>query len=149
MKRKPSGGAYKYDMRGGVYEHVLVVVRARCGKPLPPKAIVHHVNGDGRDNRASNLVVCNDHAYHMLLHRRIAARAACGNPHWERCRICGIHSEPSTMRKSGRRKTTCLYVHPECRHRVDQSYYYRNQEQYRERARRRYYLARAREALHV
>jgi hypothetical protein len=46
------------------------------GHPLPPNAIVHHhVYGDlygdaGRDV----LVICQDHAYHRLLHQRMRER---------------------------------------------------------------------------
>jgi hypothetical protein len=40
------------------------------GKPLPVGSEVHHVNGNGFDNRHWNLVVCQDYNYHMLLHER-------------------------------------------------------------------------------
>lgn len=58
---------------GYVFEHILVVEEA-MGKPLPDGAVVHHVNGDGTDNRNENLVVCQDQAYHLLLHKRMKER---------------------------------------------------------------------------
>ena len=38
------------------------------GKPLPPKAVVHHVNND-RSNPNAQLVICENQAYHLLLHK--------------------------------------------------------------------------------
>ena len=55
--------------RGYVQEHILVAEEV-LGKPLPPKTVVHHVNGDIADNRKENLVICENQAYHLLLHRR-------------------------------------------------------------------------------
>lgn len=68
-------------------EHRLVVERA-MGKPLPKGAVVHHVNGDKSDNRPQNLVVCQDDAYHNLLHLRQRALDACGHASWRKCPIC-------------------------------------------------------------
>lgn len=51
------------------YQHV-VVAETALGKPLPKGAEVHHWNEIRSDNRPENLVVCPDHSYHMLLHRR-------------------------------------------------------------------------------
>ena len=94
----PRAGANGY-----VREHILVVERA-MGKPLPPKAVVHHVDGNRQNNANRNLVVCPDDAYHALLHTRARALAACGNANWRRCNLCGQHDDPAN-----------LYHFPNCR----------------------------------
>lgn len=81
-----------------VYEHVIVAERA-LGKHLPNGAQVHHLNGRKNDNAGSNLVVCQDYAYHALLHQRQRALDACGNANWRRCAYCKHYSPASEMRK--------------------------------------------------
>jgi HNH endonuclease len=63
----------KITSRGRVGLHVLVAEKA-LGKPLPKGAIVHHVDGNTLNNAPSNLVICQDQAYHCLLHKRQRAR---------------------------------------------------------------------------
>jgi hypothetical protein len=92
-------GGYKFVTVEGKtkYLHVMAAEEA-LGKPLPPEAEVHHVNGDPSDNRPSNLVVCPNHEYHMLIHQRQRAMDACGNPDYRPCRICGQHDSVNAMR---------------------------------------------------
>lgn len=80
-------GHPRANNNGYVREHILVAERA-LGKHLPDGAEIHHVNRDRADNRNENLVVCEDHGYHRLLHRRQRAFEECGHPDWRQCRYC-------------------------------------------------------------
>ena len=51
------------------YESRLVAEKA-LGKQLPFGVEIHHVDGDNLNNAAKNLVICQDKAYHKLLHWR-------------------------------------------------------------------------------
>ncbi len=84
-------------------EHIAVAEKA-LGKALPPGAIVHHIDENRLNNEPSNLVICPGNGYHGLLHQRMDARAACGNPNWRKCPYCHQHDDPANMRleKSGR-----------------------------------------------
>ena len=82
---------------GYVLEH-LAVVSAALGGAIPERAEVHHVNKIKTDNRPSNLVLCEDAAYHGLLHRRQRALDECGNANWIRCMRCKRYSAPEHVR---------------------------------------------------
>ncbi len=81
---------------GYVFEHVMVA-EAALGKVLPTNAVLHHVNEHRSDNRGANLVLCQDRAYHNLLHRRMRARAACGHADWRPCKFCREYDDPSRL----------------------------------------------------
>jgi hypothetical protein len=82
-------GHPKANKTGQVREHILVAEKA-LGKPLPPKAVVHH-------HTPKQLVVCQDHAYHMLLHQRMRALKACGHASWRKCQFCKQHDRPESV----------------------------------------------------
>ena len=77
----------------------VAVAEAAIGKPLPPGAIVHHIDGDRHNNAPENLVVCQDRAYHNLIHRRERALIACGNANALRCQVCGSYDNQADMRE--------------------------------------------------
>lgn len=64
---------------GCVHEHVLIA-EAALGRYLPVTSPVHHVDEDKRNNANRNLVICQDKAYHLLLHVRTRVLRAGGDP---------------------------------------------------------------------
>ena len=67
--------------------HTIIAERI-LGRTLPNRVEVHHLDGNGKNNHTSNLVICPDRAYHQLLHVRQKALDACGNANWLRCDRC-------------------------------------------------------------
>ena len=65
--------------------------------PLPKGAQVHHADGDKLNNDNHNLVICPNQAYHHLLHIRLKAFFATGNPDLRRCPYCQKWDEPGNM----------------------------------------------------
>lgn len=92
------------------------IAQKALGKPLPPGAVVHHLDGDELNNANTNLVICPNEAYHNQLHLRLEAFKACGNATWLKCYLCKKYDEPSKLfavRKEGRNVTT--FYHSACR----------------------------------
>lgn len=79
---RKSTGPYVYTVKQGRYEHIAIAEKA-LGRPLPHGAQVHHVDENKRNNARANLVICQDNAYHALLHVRAKVVRAGGNPNTE------------------------------------------------------------------
>lgn len=93
-------GIYIYQEDGYVLEHRLMAEKA-IGKPLSCKSPVHHHTKNRHDN--SSLVICQDYAYHKLLHRRTRAFEACGHANWRQCRYCRKYDELNHLIITGRK----------------------------------------------
>lgn len=79
-----------------LYRHVLVAESA-LGKALPPGARVHHVDANTSNDANNNLVICESHSYHLLLHRRLRALRACGHADWRKCVLCKQYDAPGDL----------------------------------------------------
>lgn len=95
---------------GYVYEHVAVAEQV-LGKQLPEGALVHHHNEVRSDNGNRNLVICQDRAYHNLIHARLRILRAGGDPDRDAfCFNCGL-LPMERFQRSARRFNG---LHPEC-----------------------------------
>lgn len=90
---KPGRGRSDYS-----YEHTLKAEKA-LGKKLPLGSEVHHANGT---RNSGTLIICQDRAYHKLLHRRMGAYKACGHANWRKCRFCHQYDDPDNLYIHGR-----------------------------------------------
>ncbi len=87
--RLPTVVSYRWGRNEqGVYLHFHRLRAERAlGKPLPAGAVVHHA--DGSRSEDAPLVICQDQAYHRLLHARMRVKALGGNPNTEKiCSTC-------------------------------------------------------------
>lgn len=98
--RRGDGCAY-------VREHILIAEKA-LGKTLPPKAVVHH-------HTPKQLVICQDQAYHILLHLRTRALRACGHVNWRKCPFCKEYDDPNKMHNRKRHKRNDQFYHQDCK----------------------------------
>lgn len=103
---------YGYPTIGRHNERVKLVHRVRAekalGKPLPVGAQVHHPDED-KLNLNSRLVICQDAAYHQLLHFRMRIKAAGGNPNTDRiCSRCKAVKPIAEFNRSRWRKADGL-----------------------------------------
>src|SRR5436190_13794539 len=120
----------------GVVQVHIVVVEKALGHRLPLRAETHHVDGNKHNNANRNLVICQDHAYHALLHLRTRVVKAGGNPNLEKC--CAGCDHPKPFAAFPRRNTKgCTYgldnYCRECKRRKFSAWYYARRDRGRHR----------------
>lgn len=100
--------------QGHVPVHILAAEKA-LGRQLPAGAHVHHVDGNHLNNANSNLVICQDAAYHKLLHVRTRIVRAGGNPNTEKiCSVCGAVKRLDSFNRSSSHSTGRQNICREC-----------------------------------
>ncbi len=117
-----------YNLGRGVAAHIAVAEKAFGGR-LPLGSVVHHWDGDGKNNTPSNLLVCPSESYHKLIHLRMRALEACGNANWLCCSYCQAFAQKEDLvesRKAGR--IAAQYYHAVCRSARRKVIYHRKKE---------------------
>lgn len=115
-QQKPDKRGYTRATRNGIRRHIhRFIAEQVVGRVLPRSVRVHHVDENPMNNAHANLVVCENHSYHKLLHSRAAALRATGDPHKRRCAYCRKWGLPEEdLAAYQRRDTIPLFVHLKC-----------------------------------
>lgn len=110
---------HRSNTGGYVFEHILIAEKS-LGKPLIAPNCVHHYT-------PTQLVICEDHAYHHFLHQRQRAFEACGHANWLKCTYCKQYDDPKNMvvkQRHYRKSGYVLGCHQLCRKIYNKSYHY-------------------------
>lgn len=99
---KKTGEVQIYIPNSGWMAEHRFIAREVVGKPLSKKIEVHHLDGNPSNNTHGNLVICQDHRYHMLLHNRAKCLRAGQPMDYRRCSKCNSwFHESHYYQKSG------------------------------------------------
>lgn len=119
-------------------EYILKIQNA-LGKPIPKGAEVHHIDGNPFNNLNSNLVLCQSHSYHILLHDRAKTLNECGDANKQRCFICGEYKNIEDFNKCSTRTTQKGFPKGTpcklCKRKIDRQYKDINRDEINRRAR--------------
>lgn len=95
------------------------------GKPLPKGSVVHHVDGS-RDENAP-LVICQDQAYHKLLHWNMFMRSKGGNPFTDSwCARCETIQPKENFTKFKTKSSGVAYACKPCQRKNANAWYAAN-----------------------
>ena len=99
--------------------HSVIAERA-LGRRLQGTEQVHHFDLNPLNNQKENLVICPDKKYHELLHTRMEAFLASGNPAYRKCYLCKTWCDTALMTQTQRSSTSVrpssgnYYYHKAC-----------------------------------
>lgn len=85
---------WNYIKHSDGYDH-RQIAEVAIGRALPDGAEVHHLNGDGTDNRSENLIILQNRAEHMAMHYRERAYDESGFAHYVKCEYCKQYDDPA------------------------------------------------------
>lgn len=105
----------------GYYREHIIIAEKALGHYLPAGAVVHHADCNRHNNVNSNLVICQDDAYHALLHARMKALQECGDPRKRKCYCCQEYDYPENMISHGNG-----HFHASCKKQYDTERYLSN-----------------------
>ncbi len=126
---------------GRIKEHILIAEKA-LGHALTSDHPVHHADGKTRHNVNSNLVICQDIAYHHLLHVRTRALRESGNANNRWCSICKTWDRPENIIDIGHNTG----AHHDCKKMKDSAYYFSKREAFKIKNARNYLLRKQRQS---
>lgn len=104
---------HQRQSNGYIPEHIFIAEKV-LGAPLPNNAEVHHFNEIRNDNRNENLVICESHDFHALLHKRKRAYEACGFADWRKCWHCQKWGDPREMQEHKVKNKDSVFHHKIC-----------------------------------
>jgi len=82
------GSSHPFKRTHKCFSQACFVAMVVFGRELPVGTIVHHANGDPSNDSNNNLVLCENRAYHNLLHQRKRAYDECGDTKKRACQLC-------------------------------------------------------------
>lgn len=101
------------EKHGYIYESRMIAEKT-IGKILPLSAIFHHIDCAKGQINSNGIIVCQNRAYHRLLHKRINAYKASGHANWLKCPYCRKHDDPQNMRMKNLASGYLVGIHNEC-----------------------------------
>ncbi len=94
-------------------EHIVIAEKA-LGHKLPTGAVVHHWDENPSNNSSENLLICQDNAYHRLIHARMSRIKDTGSLDLKRCCACK-QIKPLTEFNHHKSKSSWSRKNYECR----------------------------------
>ena len=101
-------------MKAETVEHRIIAEKV-LRKALPPGVVVHHLDKNRTNHENNNLVICENGAYHHLLHVRQRAKDAGAPLRWRKCGKCRKYDDLENLIFRDNGKGCLAPEHPRCK----------------------------------